>query len=154
VVALGDSFHDVSAPARLDAQSAALLKHLTARHDFIWIVGNHDPERPDVFGGTAISEMQIGPLTLRHIPGGPGFELAGHLHPCASVTVRGRRMRRRCFIADGLRCVLPAFGAYTGGLDVFDDAFGGLFAQGASTWLIGTEAVHRLALHRLARGAA
>lgn len=154
VVALGDSFHDGEGPARLDAQARAVLRHLTQRHEFVWVVGNHDPERPDVFGGAAVSEYKLGPLAMRHVPGGAGFELAGHLHPCASVTVRGRRLRRRCFVGDGLRCVLPAFGAYTGGLDVFHEAFGGLFREGASAWLIGGEAVHRLALRRLARGAA
>lgn len=154
VVALGDTFHDEDGPVRLDAQSAALLRHLTARHEFVWVVGNHDPDRPDAFGGAAVAEAKLGPLTLRHIPGGGPFELAGHLHPCASVTVRGRRLRRRCFVADTMRCVLPAFGAYTGGLDVFHEAFGGLFGAGASAWLIGDAAVHRLALQRLARGAA
>ena len=36
----------------------------------------------------------------------------------------GARVRRRCFVTDGERIVLPAFGAYAGGLNVLDAAYG------------------------------
>ena len=49
-------------------------------------------------------------------------EIAGHLHPVARVAQRGRAVSRRCFAGDGRRLVMPAFGAYAGGLNVRDRA--------------------------------
>lgn len=130
VVALGDSFHDGEAAARLSAADRDLLVSLQAGRDWIWIAGNHDPGRPADLGGMALDELATGPLIFRHEPrpGKADGEVAGHLHPSARVYGRGKSVRRRCFAGDGHRLILPAFGAYAGGLDIRDPAFTGLFA--------------------------
>lgn len=148
VIALGDSFHDRGGPARLGDADRASIAALQRGRDWIWIAGNHDPDAPDGCGGEAIAEMRLGALTLRHEPkaGAADGELAGHLHPVAKVAVRGRGVRRRCFATDGARVVLPAFGAYAGGLNVRDAAFGGLFAADALTaWMLGNAGVYAIA---------
>lgn len=149
VIALGDSFHDGSGPARLTDSDRERIASLQAGRDWIWIAGNHDPEPPAGCGGEAHGEMRLGPLTLRHEPAAglaPG-EVAGHLHPAAKVSVRGRSLRRRCFATDGARLVLPAFGAYTGGLNVRDAAFAGLFQPSAfAAWMLGDEGVYAFRL--------
>jgi len=130
VVSLGDSFHDDGGSSRLRPEDRAALRAIQAGRDFIWIAGNHDPGRPHGLDGDHMEALTAGPLTFRHAPvagGGPG-EIAGHLHPCARVAGRGRSVRRKCFAGDGARLVLPAFGAYAGGLNVLDRAFAGLFA--------------------------
>jgi metallophosphoesterase superfamily enzyme len=53
--------------------------------------------------------------------------IAGHLHPVARVAQRGRAVSRRCFATDGKALVMPAFGAYAGGLNIRDRAFLGVF---------------------------
>ena len=86
----------------------------------IWITGNHDPAPPGDIGGTIVAEVALGPVTLRHEPrplGDGMLEIAGHLHPAATVVQRGHRIRCRCFIADDRRIVMPAFGSYTGALE-------------------------------------
>ena len=130
VVALGDSFHDGEGAARLLPAHRAALAHLMAAREWVWIAGNHDPERPAGLGGMTADALAVGKLTFRHEPAaGPATgEVAGHLHPAARVYGRGKSVRRRCFAGDGLRLILPAFGAYAGGLDVTDAAFAGLFA--------------------------
>jgi hypothetical protein len=151
IIALGDSFHDGEAKARIAPGDAARLRNLTLSADWIWIAGNHDP-LPDGFGGTIAEEVRLGPLTFRHEPApAPATgEIAGHLHPCAVVRVRGRRLRRRCFAADGTRIVLPAFGAYTGGLNVCDPAYAELFAGRAfHAWMMGKDQVVPVAARRL-----
>ena len=93
---------------------------MQARRDWIWISGNHDPALPSDLGGVVASEVAIGPIAFRHEPTGAVGEIAGHLHPKARVATRGRSMERRCFASDGERAVMPAFGAYTGGLSIRD----------------------------------
>ena len=131
VVALGDSFHDDDGAARLSVSHRVMLKGLQIGREWIWIAGNHDPNRPSDVGGTALDELAVGSLVFRHepAPAPAAGEIAGHLHPCARVYGRGKSVRRRCFAGDGQRLILPAFGAYTGGLDVLDRAFAGLLAE-------------------------
>jgi uncharacterized protein len=127
VIALGDSFHDRDAHARLSAPDRDAIASLQARRDWIWISGNHDPVLPADLGGVVASEVVIGPIAFRHEPTGAMGEIAGHLHPKARVSTRGRSMERRCFATDGERAVMPAFGAYTGGLSIRDVAFERIF---------------------------
>ncbi|MBN9010691.1 MAG: ligase-associated DNA damage response endonuclease PdeM, partial [Rhizobiales bacterium] len=129
VVALGDSFHDDGGAERLAARDRATLAGLQSGRDWVWIAGNHDP-RPHGLGGTCVAYLSLGPVTFRHEPraGGAMGEIAGHLHPAAVVAGNGKWVRRKCFAGDGHRLVLPAFGAYAGGLNILDRAFAGLFA--------------------------
>jgi hypothetical protein len=133
VVALGDSFHDGGGPARLGDADREALTALQRGRDWIWITGNHDPDPADGIGGRFELELQIGPLTFRHLPRGSDGEVAGHLHPAARISHRGRSVRRRCFAADAQRIVMPAFGAFTGGLNVRETAFCNLFGTLAFT---------------------
>jgi DNA ligase-associated metallophosphoesterase len=129
VIALGDSFHDRAAHERLSSADRRAVTALQARRDWIWISGNHDPALPADVGGVVASEVAIGPIVFRHEPTGAFGEIAGHLHPKARVASRGRAMERRCFACDGERAVLPAFGAYAGGLSIRDAAFARIFAS-------------------------
>jgi uncharacterized protein len=128
-VALGDSFHDGGGPARMDDNSRVALKAVQRGRDWLWIAGNHDPDPADNIGGRFANEIALGALTLRHEPSPKQSdgEIAGHLHPLARVAQRGRVVSRRCFACDGRRLVMPAFGAYTGGLNIRDRAIVSVF---------------------------
>jgi DNA ligase-associated metallophosphoesterase len=129
VIALGDSFHDGGGPARMSDISRAGLKALQRGRDWLWIAGNHDPDPADNIGGRFAEILALGPLTFRHEPSPHSCagEIAGHLHPQARIARRGRAVSRRCFASDGKRLVMPAFGAYAGGLNVRDRAIVSLF---------------------------
>ncbi|NWG46306.1 MAG: ligase-associated DNA damage response endonuclease PdeM [Alphaproteobacteria bacterium] len=143
LVSLGDSFHDGEAGARMAPSHLRRLRALTDRLATVWITGNHDPV-PPASGGEVRAELPLGPLVLRHEPR-PGAlgEIAGHFHPCASLTLRGRRLRRKCFATDGSRLILPAFGAFTGGLDLGAPALATLFGPGLEAFLLGAGTLYR-----------
>jgi DNA ligase-associated metallophosphoesterase len=149
VIALGDSFHDRSAHERLSGTDRDAISALQARRDWIWISGNHDPSLPSDLGGVVASEVCIGPIAFRHEPTGAFGEIAGHLHPKARVATRGRSTERRCFACDGERAVMPAFGAYTGGLSIRDAAFAKIFGTpGFMAHVLGDNRVHAIAASR------
>jgi len=133
VVALGDSFHDGEGPARLGDSDREQLRALQRGRDWVWLTGNHDPEPALDVGGLFHSALTVGAVTFRHEPMGVSGEIAGHLHPIARVTHRGRTVSRRCFAADKTRMVMPAFGAFTGGLNIRNAAFCDLFGTLAFT---------------------
>jgi DNA ligase-associated metallophosphoesterase len=147
VVALGDSFHDGRGPARLADTDRAALRGLQRGRDWVWITGNHDPEPAEGIGGRFVETLKVDSLTFRHQPEQEAHnELAGHLHPVARVTRRGRAVSRRCFASDGDRLVMPAFGAYAGGLNIRDRAFARVFQSLTFTaHMLGEQRVYAVA---------
>jgi DNA ligase-associated metallophosphoesterase len=160
VVLLGDSFHDRRALGRMAADDHARLRFLAEGRDWVWLEGNHDQAALNGFEdiglpGRVVGAMTIATLTLVHEPKAGeqaahvAGEVAGHLHPCARVAAYGRSVRRACFVTDGHRIILPAFGAFTGGLSVRDPAIASLFAEAPMAGLIGPDRVHAMAWDRL-----
>ena len=131
VVSLGDAFHDPRGPARMLLPDRVRLEGLMRDRDWVWIGGNHDPEPIEGLEGESCHRLELGALSLVHEPtDGPApGEVAGHLHPVARLG-RGRRgVRRPCFACDGARMVMPATGAFTGGLNVCAAPFRTLFRR-------------------------
>jgi DNA ligase-associated metallophosphoesterase len=116
---LGDSFHDRHGCDRLPVEARTLLTALTGRTRWTWITGNHDPGFADHCGGEIAGEAEVDGLLLRHeaAPDETRPELSGHFHPKLRISLRGRLVSRRCFVATDRKLILPAFGALTGGLD-------------------------------------
>jgi DNA ligase-associated metallophosphoesterase len=144
VVMLGDAFHDCDASDRLCREDAEALTAIVSGRTLVWVVGNHDPLPPKALPGEPAKEVAVAGLILRHEPtfGSAMGEAAGHLHPCARVSAGGRSVRRRCFVTDGDRLVLPAFGAYAGGLSVLDRAFTSLFHRPPLVVALGARRAH------------
>jgi DNA ligase-associated metallophosphoesterase len=155
VVSLGDSFHDRDASARLPQVFRDALDALMIGREWFWVSGNHDPEPPVGLGGEHVRELSLGGLVFRHDPSvhaGEG-EIAGHLHPGARIVQRGRSVRRRCFATDGRRIVMPAFGSFTGSLNVLDRAFRGLLhADRLVAHMLGADRVYPISAGQLRPG--
>lgn len=152
VVALGDSFHDAGAHGRLQPDDLASLRRLQIGREWIWLTGNHDPAIPASAGGEVHDELGLGGLVLRHMarPGETAGEIAGHLHPVAKVAGGGLVQRRPCCASNGRLAVLPAFGAYTGGLNVLDGACQEALAGGdLEVLVLGRSGVYPVPLDRL-----
>ena len=150
VIALGDSLHDCGAAVRIAPEDLSALRDIQTGRIWTWVTGNHDPEVPELFGGACVDEMALGPVVLRHVPGNDlvkdGGELAGHLHPAARLSKRGVGVRRPCFVGDARRLVMPSFGSFTGGLNVRNDAFSGLFEPATrQVWMCGRDGVYPVA---------
>jgi len=137
VVCLGDSFDDLAGERALDEDDMLWIARLQAGRDWIWIEGNHDPG-PLSLGGSHLAELTLGALTFRHIAraGGSG-EISGHYHPKCRI----RGPARPAFLVDRSRMILPAYGAYTGGLDCAAPVLQALMADPALAILTGPRCV-------------
>ncbi|MDQ0134001.1 DNA ligase-associated metallophosphoesterase [Neorhizobium galegae] len=137
VVSLGDNFHDRKGSEHLPTDLRSLITAMALGRDWIWINGNHDPDGTVDLPGTCHDELFYGGLVFRHEPslisgpGGSKGEIAGHLHPSATVRRREKSVRRPCFASDGIRLLMPAFGVLAGGLDLRHRAMHGLFDREA-----------------------
>lgn len=141
VVCLGDSFDDEAAGAALPQKESDRLMTLMADRDWVWIAGNHDPG-PLALSGRHVAKLRRGPLVFRHQaePGATG-EVSGHWHPKHRLSLRGRTVTRPCFLVDTARLILPAFGAYTGGLRSDHPRLRALLGPGARAVLTGVPCV-------------
>ncbi|MGL3608433.1 ligase-associated DNA damage response endonuclease PdeM [Rhizobium sp. G187] len=131
VISLGDNFHDRVGSALMPLPFREMISAIARGRDIVWINGNHDPDGTINLPGNSVDEYRLAGLTFRHEPSlahGRG-EVAGHLHPAATVRRREKSVRRPCFATDGSRMIMPSFGVTTGGLDLRHKAFTGLFAR-------------------------
>lgn len=154
VVALGDSFHDKDAVTRLAKADRSGIEAIAREASFIWITGNHDRQSTGL-PGVSTEIYREGPFVFRHQAApnlGPReIEISGHFHPKASIDARAKRVSRPCFVTDAQRLMLPAFGAFTGGLDVRDPAIARLFPRGLRVFLLGQDQLFSFALEQLGR---
>lgn len=111
VICLGDSFDDLTAAGEMEDSDRLWLTRLMAGRNWTWIEGNHDAG-PVNLGGTHRAELRLAGITFRHIATPEAFEISGHYHPKARLPGRVAP----CFLIDSARVILPAYGAYTGGL--------------------------------------
>ena len=150
VLTLGDSFHDEGAACRLMPADAARLQAMASGCEWIWLLGNHDPLPPDGMPGTSAEWWEADGLVFRHQASGKGTEICGHHHPKASVATRAQTITRPCFVAGPTRLMLPAFGAFTGGLDIRHPAIAGLFPRGGRAFLLGKDRLFAFTLGQAA----
>lgn len=152
VIALGDSLHDKTAADRIDATNLEMLSILQEDRQWVWITGNHDPQIAPTLGGSVTDQLVIGGIRFAHVPshGQMSPEIAGHMHPAARLSLYGHVIRRPCFVGNSRRLLLPAFGTFTGGLNVLDAAFMPLFGNhGMNVWMLGQEGLYPVATRYL-----
>lgn len=132
IFCLGDNFHDDAGVSRLPEKAVHALRHLASRTQIHWIVGNHDSGIAGPTGGKVHEEIALNGLTMRHIARMKACEpeLSGHYHPKMRTRLHDRIVSRPCFVMDECKLILPAFGAYAGGLDICDEAIRSHFPAG------------------------
>lgn len=138
IICLGDSFDDLQGVDALDATHHRTLTQLQAGRRWIWIEGNHDPG-PVALGGTHVAQHMIGSVAFRHIASNATPEVSGHYHPKHGVPGAGRQ--RPCFVYDEKRLILPAYGAYTGGLSATHPDLRPLFGRQPIAVLTGARSI-------------
>ena len=145
LICLGDSVHDAAAARRMGRPVIERILGLVRVRDWVWVAGNHDPAPGLLPGGRSVSELTVPPLVFRHeaAPTAEAGEVSGHYHPCARIRLRGRTVSGRCFVLDRKRLILPAFGAFAGGLDVTADALASLLSTGFEVLFPGPRRVYR-----------
>lgn len=152
VVSLGDNFHDRTGSVHLPPEFRAMINAMAHGREWIWISGNHDPDGVTDLAGLSVDTLDFAGLHFRHEPEEKprSGEISGHLHPAATLVRRERAIRRPCFATDGRRLVMPSFGVMTGGLDIDNRAFSGLFEKSRLTaHMLSQGRVHSFAYHAL-----
>jgi hypothetical protein len=152
VVSLGDNFHDRTGSVHMPVEFRLMINSMARGREWIWINGNHDPDGVTDLAGISADTLDYAGLHFRHEPQktSQAGEIAGHLHPAATLWRKERAVRRPCFAIDGRRLIMPSFGVMTGGLDIDNRAFSGLFERERLTaHMLSQGRIHSFAYHLL-----
>lgn len=125
-ILLGDSFHSVKSAAELPLDHLKKLDTLSQKTNLIWIEGNHDPDLPAFIPGTHASIITVGNLIFSHQPHYDTInperplkgQIIGHYHPKARLKLKAKNLSSKCFLMDEDMLIMPAFGSFTGGLNI------------------------------------
>ena len=136
LILLGDSFHTTSSWDELSIKQKNKLSSITqAIPECIWILGNHDPNIPRSLVGLRKQQLSYENIILTHdylVEQRP--QIIGHFHPKTKVSLGRKTIRCSCFIQTKNTLILPAFGSFTGGLDIESSDFKNMF-QPQETYL-------------------
>lgn len=149
ILLLGDVFQDARAYGRMGSADRAQFDRLLGQSKVIWIEGNHDIGA----GGHNFVQSHVQDnIWFRHMAtDGSDFEISGHYHPAATIRHKGQKVRAPCFVVNERQLLMPAFGAYTGGLDVTDKAMKPFVTPQTKLYLLGPSRVYEAPLEKLDR---
>ena len=138
LLCLGDNFHTTERAFRLPADYVAYLHKMMAEREVMWLTGNHDMALPDRLPGTVMSEVILANIRFCHETDHRSHNptISGHFHPKARVKLRAKQLSARCFLQSGYDFIMPAFGSYTGGLNIRDAAFDAILTNTAIVHLL------------------
>jgi uncharacterized protein len=136
VICLGDSFHDFKAETRIDMSDAERLNGMSSNCTWVWVLGNHDKNFPKNIHGRQVEELKLRNINLSHEKTGAEFEIIGHFHPKARVTIQEHYIHGKAFIYDQNLLIMPSFGVYTGGLYTDAPEITSLFSNRPKQYMI------------------
>lgn len=125
ILVLGDLVHDGRAICGSLVDDICHLRRLIPAE--VWLVpGNHDAHMEALPSSwnihVAPARLDEPPFSFVHVPptdaGEKDLFWAGHLHPCVVLKGQGDRIRAPCFFFKNRTFHLPAFGSFTGGMNV------------------------------------
>ncbi len=152
VICLGDSFHDGNALNRMEVSDLqelnSLIKLISNWH---WVLGNHDPEIPEMVKGNRDKTVHVNNLLFVHEPekistiDGVDGQVIGHYHPKSSHKIANRKLTGKSFVCSDDILLMPAFGKYTGGLDIKDKVFDSVYKRkNAQTYMTFNRRIYML----------
>lgn len=136
VLCLGDSFHDVRVGERFSVVETTAIQALIEQvTNWIWVLGNHDPDIPDGFAGEQVMTWRIDDIVFTHEPlvdtGTAQYQIMGHFHPKLTHSIKRHSITGKCFLASTHELIMPSLGVYTGGLSVDEPVYQEVFTSHA-----------------------
>tara|TARA_X000000950_G_scaffold289123_1_gene409971 strand:+ start:16118 stop:16771 length:654 start_codon:yes stop_codon:yes gene_type:complete len=147
VILLGDVFHDNDGYDRLDRRAKLIFNKINNKYNLLFVVGNHDQDIniPNI---KTYEDITIDGINFSHKPSNlNSHQVFGHFHPKILLKLNGKRIFKKCFIVSSTKICMPAFGVFTGGLNVESDIFKKIFKQNKEYFLIDNSHIYQINLN-------
>ena len=144
IILLGDIFHDANGYYRLNVNEKMIFDHICKKYNIIWIYGNHDesfaPKNVDAF-----NIYLLNGINFTHIPSNNDMiEISGHYHPKASFKYLGRKITKSCFVIGNNKIIIPAYGSYAGGLNIYSEIYKKYFKNYFNVYAVGSSQIIKI----------
>ncbi len=125
VIVIGQGFRRLDDPYHIDTTDITTLYNLQKRTEWIWVYGRTAVDLPHRVGGLRVVSYPKANLTFRAKPATVSVthEIAAGTFPMAKVTVNARIEQHPCFVSNGKRLLMPAFGGNLAVHNILDDEF-------------------------------
>ena len=144
LIIVGDLLHDMFSVNSFQEKDHQNFNKYTKNTEFIWVKGNHDYDI-EINGFTKVLNYKVEEIIFNHIPiKSKNFQICGHYHPKAKISHRGKSIYKSCFVHNNKICILPSFGAFTGGLNINQQPLKNLLGNNINIYPVGNDKVYKL----------
>lgn len=152
VIAIGNSF---CSDEPLSQHDTYWLQDMMEGRQWFWVMDPHGPPLPEWIEGLVAPHVTLAGIKFRYEPlrAPVSNEIAGRMHPVASISEYDYITHGRCFVSNGMRLLLPSIGNYAPGCNVLDEAFDPLLGRnGLFVWVVANGRVQQVASGQLLAG--
>ena len=147
IILLGDTFHDRGALNRMSSKVKSIFDSLVENYEIIFVLGNHENKMKSAFIKfyeryivDDIHFLHEAVLEKKH-------QISGHFHPVASLKINSKQITEKCLIHSENHIIMPAFGEFTGGLNINNPVFKPFLNRNYYIYFLTKKSVYKFASH-------
>jgi len=147
IILLGDTFHDRGALNRMSSKVKSIFDSLVENYEIIFVLGNHENKMKSAFIKFYEHYIVDDIHFLHEAVLEKKYQISGHFHPVASLKINSKKITEKCLIHSENHIIMPAFGEFTGGLNINNPVFKPFLNRNYYIYLLTKKSVYKFTSH-------
>ena len=147
IILLGDTFHDRGALNRMSSKVKSIFDSLVENYEIIFVLGNHENKMKSAFIKFYERYIVDDIHFLHEAVLEKKYQISGHFHPVASLKINSKQITEKCLIHSENHIIMPAFGEFTGGLNINNPVFKPFLNRNYYIYFLTKKSVYKFASH-------
>ena len=147
IILLGDTFHDRGALNRMSSKVKSIFDSLVENYEIIFVLGNHENKMKSAFIKFYERYIVDDIHFLHEAVLEKKYQISGHFHPVASLKINSKLITEKCLIHSENHLIMPAFGEFTGGLNINNPVFKPFLNRNYYIYFLTKKSVYKFASH-------
>ena len=147
IILLGDTFHDRGALNRMSSKVKSIFDSLVENYEIIFVLGNHENKMKSAFIKFYERYIVDDIPFLHEAVLEKKYQISGHFHPVASLKINSKQITEKCLIHSENHIIMPAFGEFTGGLNINNPVFKPFLNRNYYIYFLTKKSVYKFASH-------
>ena len=147
IILLGDTFHDRGALNRMSSKVKSIFDSLVENYEIIFVLGNHENKMKSAFIKFYERYIVDDIHFLHEAVLEKKYQISGHFHPVASLKINSKKITEKCLIHSENHIIMPAFGEFTGGLNINNPVFKPFLNRNYYIYFLTKKSVYKFASH-------
>ena len=149
IILLGDTFHDRGALNRMSSKVKSIFDSLVENYEIIFVLGNHENKMKSAFIKFYERYIVDDIHFLHEAVLEKKYQISGHFHPVASLKINSKQITEKCLIHSENHIIMPAFGEFTGGLNINNPVFKPFLNRNYYIYFLTKKSVYKFASHNI-----